>query len=87
MAKNLNNLPPGCASDDGGLDHAFEDAINELTEKIPNTETARALVELISGVQAIGTKYWDMGYDAGVSDEKERQADQATEVKSKTDDG
>lgn len=28
----LSNLPPGCSSPDGGIDHAYEEAIEAFTE-------------------------------------------------------
>ena len=38
-----SNLPPGCTSDDGGVDHALEAALERLCDKIPSYEVAKIL--------------------------------------------
>jgi hypothetical protein len=35
-----SNLPPGCTSDDGGIDYALELALETLCDKVQDAETA-----------------------------------------------
>lgn len=40
---SLSNLPPGCTSDDGGIDHALETACEDLCMEIETPEEAQFL--------------------------------------------
>ena len=40
------NLPPGCSSTDGGIDHTLETALETLCEKIDSVEVANLLGEV-----------------------------------------
>lgn len=41
-----SNLPPGCTSADGGIDHAMEAALDDLCQAVETVEGARALQAL-----------------------------------------
>jgi uncharacterized protein YerC len=43
----LSNLPPGCTSADGGIDHAFEQALDDLCNAIETAEEARLLLAVL----------------------------------------
>lgn len=55
-----SNLPPGCSSADGGIDHAFEAAIESLIDAIETPEEAYALRVVLPGLRtAIDSAYRD----------------------------
>jgi hypothetical protein len=39
----LSNLPPGCSSPDGGIDHAYEEAIEAFTEIAVTAEDVKII--------------------------------------------
>ena len=42
-----NNLPPGCSSGDGGIDHDYEAAIETLCDRVRDANVLRELIKLI----------------------------------------
>ncbi len=56
-----SNLPPGCNSPDGGIDHAFESAIEDLCDQIDTPELARNLALFIPAVETIFKAGMDVG--------------------------
>lgn len=69
--RGLSNLPPGCTSADGGIDHEFENAIEDLVEVIPSIEIARGLKFLILGVADIQRFAFAEGRQEGLMDASE----------------
>ena len=61
-----SNLPPGCSSDDGGIDHQLELAHEILCDMVNSVELAKALTRLIPNIQAIIND----SFADGVADEK-----------------
>lgn len=51
-----SNLPPGCNSDDGGIDHALEEALERLCDKVKSVQMAMALEDLIPAVEKINER-------------------------------
>lgn len=66
-----SNLPPGCASPDGGIDYAFDDAVEKLVDKIPDVQTALLLSECIPAVKFA----YEAGFADGKAEEKFQQYD------------
>ena len=60
----VSNLPPGCNSADGGIDHKYEAAIESLIDKIETAEIALALEKLIPFVENVAKG----AYQAGVEE-------------------
>ena len=53
-----SNLPPGCTSPDGGIDHIYEQALERLVDAIETSEECEALLALLPGVrQVLATSY------------------------------
>ena len=63
----LSNLPPGCSSADGGIDHELESAIDALAQAIEVPEDARILLEILPVIK----KMREDGYIEGLRDGKE----------------
>lgn len=60
----MNNLPPGCNSADGGIDHAYESALETLTDAVPNPIILKLLTDLAPFIETI----YDSGYQDGARD-------------------
>ena len=70
-----SNLPPGCSSDDGGIDHAFEMALEDVCEKIPNPAFAASLSLAMEGLWKLYEAGFGDGYEQGRQDaESKRRA-------------
>ncbi|HSF96234.1 MAG TPA: hypothetical protein VLA52_14510 [Thermohalobaculum sp.] len=59
-----SNLPPGCSSPDGAIDHALETALDTLNANTETPEIADALNSLLPAITAI----WNAAYEAGRRD-------------------
>lgn len=59
-----SNLPPGCSSPDGGIDHAAEAATEELLQTVENTPT----LQLLTALAPVLEKWLDSAYNAGYRD-------------------
>jgi hypothetical protein len=59
-----SNLPPGCSSPDGGIDHAAEAATEELLQTVENVPT----LQLLTALAPILEKWLDNAYAAGFAD-------------------
>lgn len=58
-----SNLPPGCNSADGGIDHAYETALEKLTDTVPNVRILTILTELAPHIENIYDDAFKEGYD------------------------
>lgn len=47
-----SNLPPGCSSPDGGIDHAWESALDDLTVDV-TTEELVALRKILPSLRLV----------------------------------
>lgn len=47
-----SNLPPGCTSADGGIDHAFESAVERLIDSFQLAETAMVLSKIAPVIES-----------------------------------
>lgn len=47
------NLPPGCSSADGGIDHALEASLEDLCDDVTDSSEADALRKLLPAVREI----------------------------------
>lgn len=56
-----SNLPPGCSSPDGGIDHAMEKALDDLCNDIERPEEAYALRAVLPAIR----DHMKNSYDAG----------------------
>lgn len=61
-----NNLPPGCSSPDGGLDHEMEAATEDLLNAIETPECAKILTLMAPVVEHALA----VGYAAGMEEGK-----------------
>ena len=61
-----SNLPPGCNSNDGGIDHALEAALEMLCDRFDSPDLALALIELIPAVKIIR----QYAFNAGIDEQK-----------------
>jgi len=61
-----SNLPPGCSSPDGGIDHAAEAATEELLQTVENVPT----LQLLTALAPILEKWLDSAYAAGFADSR-----------------
>ena len=59
----LSNLPPGCTSDDGGINHAMESALETLCDNIDTVECAKALAIMAPIIQSLIDKLPQDGAD------------------------
>lgn len=57
-----SNLPPGCSSPDGGIDHAMESALDDLCNDIQCPEEAYALRAVLPAIR----DHMQNSFDAGV---------------------
>lgn len=60
-----SNLPPGCSSADGGIDHDWEAAADTLLDIAGDTEVLLALIHIVPGVKAVLSAAYKEGYQAG----------------------
>jgi hypothetical protein len=44
-------LPPGCTSPDGGIDHTFEQALDDLCSAIESAEEATTLLRILRAIR------------------------------------
>ena len=72
-----SNLPPGCNSADGGIDHAMEAALEQLCDTVATAEVANAVrvfVPLIEKLQDDSFKEgWKEGQQAGMEEASAKQ--------------
>jgi len=64
-----SNLPPGCGSYDGGIDHELESAIEALVDRIETARTAQMLINFLDAVEAT----YSAGYADGQMDKRMEQ--------------
>jgi hypothetical protein len=64
-----SNLPPGCGSYDGGIDHELESAIEALVDRIQTARTAQMLINFLDAVEAT----YSAGYADGQMDKRMEQ--------------
>jgi hypothetical protein len=60
-----SNLPPGCNSADGGIDHAMEAALDDLCMAIETVEQAQALQALLPAVKIMLYTTYSIGHEEG----------------------
>jgi len=60
-----SNLPPGCNSADGGIDHAMEAALEDLCMEIETVEQAQALQALLPAVKIMLYTTYSIGHEEG----------------------
>lgn len=61
-----SNLPPGCSSPDGGIDHAYESALEALCDAVSDAHKMKMLTMLVPLVDEI----YRQGYEDGKSEER-----------------
>ena len=60
-----DNLPPGCSSPDGGIDHAFESAMERLSIAVNSADELRHLSLLLIPMRAICDEVFKAGFEEG----------------------
>jgi hypothetical protein len=60
-----SNLPPGCSSADGGLDHDYEATLEELQDLGLDAVQLRAVVDFARPMKAILDLTYQQGFDDG----------------------
>lgn len=63
-----SNLPPGCNSADGGIDHELEAAHEKLCDEVDHPLLAEDLISMIPAIQAIQSRSWAEGKRAGIEE-------------------
>lgn len=62
---STSNLPPGCNSDDGGIDHAWEAALDNLVQTGVTTEELIALKNILPGLREVMKQERADGFQEG----------------------
>jgi len=62
----VSNLPPGCSSADGGIDHEYETALDELCEVVNGAHILRLLAKIAPAI----TEAYSQGFKDGWEDGK-----------------
>jgi len=60
-----DNLPPGCSSPDGGIDHAFESALESFAQAVDSAEEIRHMSLLLITFRAICDEVFRAGFEEG----------------------
>jgi hypothetical protein len=61
----LSNLPPGCSSADGGIDHEYEQAVERLCDVADTPELLGVLTLLATVLEAQFKSAYEDGFRAG----------------------
>ncbi len=67
-----SNLPPGCTSPDGGIDHAFEAASESLLDLCETADDVMALVAVAPAVLALRRDAFREGVEDQILSNQER---------------
>lgn len=65
---NPSNLPPGCSSPDGGIDHEYEAAVEALVDAAPRADILHVLKEIAPIIQRVLDYEYGRGYNDGRDD-------------------
>lgn len=84
---NASNLPPGCSSPDGGIDHLYEGALDHLTEAMETADDVNLMRRLADTVLPWVRQTYSDGVRDGRAMERDEQAQtELADTKSKLSD-
>lgn len=68
-----SNLPPGCSSPDGGIDHDYEQAIEAFCEIALDASEVRAMNAIAPAIVEAVRDAYKAGFQEGIESEKQRR--------------